>query len=71
MQIYGNQGGKTYYWDSQRKINKLFRREGNVCISVCKDSGIPQSTIWSIIKKEDYEVREKIYIRSVRGWEFQ
>ena len=24
-----------------------------------KDSGIPQSTIWSIIKKEDYEVREK------------
>ena len=23
-----------------------------------KDSGIPQSTIWSIIKKEDYEVRE-------------
>ncbi len=24
-----------------------------------KNSGIPQSTIWSIIKKEDYEVREK------------
>lgn len=23
-----------------------------------KDRGIPQSTIWSIIKKEDYEVRE-------------
>ena len=28
-------------------------------IRVAKDSGIPQSTIWSIIKKEDYEVREK------------
>ena len=24
-----------------------------------KDSGIPQSTIWSIIRKEDYEVRER------------
>ena len=24
-----------------------------------KKSGIPQSTIWSILKKEDYEVREK------------
>lgn len=24
-----------------------------------KESGIPQSTIWSILKKEDYEVREK------------
>ena len=24
-----------------------------------KESGIPQSTIWSIMKKEDYEVREK------------
>lgn len=24
-----------------------------------QDSGIPQSTLWSIIKKEDYEVREK------------
>ena len=32
-----------------------------------KDSGIPQSTIWSIIKKEDYEVRENNIRRICEG----
>lgn len=37
-----------------------YLRENNMtAYRFAKKSGIPQSTIWSILKKEDYEVREK------------
>ena len=42
----------------EKLMNYLDEKEMSV-YRFAKDSGIPQSTIWSIIKKEDYEVREK------------
>ena len=69
MQIYGNQGGKTYYWDSQRKINELFRREGNVCLQ--KIVGFHKVLYGALLKRKIMKFVRKIYIRSVQGWEFQ
>ena len=55
------QGGEKNKRYSEKKIDGLsagqsYFRSG---IHFAKKSGIPQSTIWSILKKEDYEVREK------------
>lgn len=54
----------------REKLINYLDEKGMSVYRFAKDSGIPQSTIWSIIKKEDYEVREKIYIRSVRDGNF-
>ncbi len=43
----------------REKLINYLDEKGMSVYRFAKDSGIPQSTIWSIIKKEDYEVREK------------
>lgn len=53
------QGGEKNKRYSEKKIDGLSAGQSYDGIPFCKESGIPQSTIWSILKKEDYEVREK------------
>lgn len=43
----------------RKKLIDYLREKEMSVYRFSKDSGIPQSTIWSIIRKEDYEVREK------------
>ena len=50
----------------REKLMNYLDEKGMSVYRFAKDSGIPQSTIWSIIK-----FVRKIYIRSVQGWEFQ
>lgn len=54
-----NKGERPITGIVRKKLRDYLENNGISVYRFAKDSGIPQSTIWSIIKKEDYEVREK------------
>lgn len=53
------QGGEKNKRYSEKKIDGLSAGQSYDGIPFCKEKRNPTKTIWSILKKEDYEVREK------------
>lgn len=57
--MHKNKGERPITGIVRKKLMAYLEKNEISVYRFAKDSGIPQSTIWSIIKKEDYEVREK------------
>ena len=57
--MHKNKGERPITGIVRKKLMAYLEKNEISVYRFAKDSGIPQSTIWSIIKKEDYEFREK------------
>lgn len=59
LQIEYCKGERQISGTVRKRLMDYLRENNMTAYRFAKKSGIPQSTIWSILKKEDYEVREK------------